>query len=528
MMSNDEIFYEEDGRVYKREFFEKKIPHYTYVYGKFVGKFFSNKKETDFAREDLYEFKIYEGEIEILKTGQDEVHYHKRRKGAVILDASQLPNKILFFQREDNHKVYYKLNLQDISFQDFTFLPLLQQNDDDEAFGTIEAYVSGFLVEYTTQVYYKKRYKELNLVSQKKKKEDVKPTKVVFEKEEDQKAKKYSPHRTSVKEKGGMSSIFWQFLFAAGLLFLGLWTGFIPFILAGLFWLFYLLYHCLFRRFLFPLLGLLLILLFIKSILSVDWHNSSNSYIPKVTKSNARPELVKVIELVSPDGKGKDILISHEMKWKGYAGEEYAGSYYIKQSELHASRAFKNQLDYNIRYDEVIYNLAQKDMHSLESLYSMFDKIREQEHLDRKSFAEMVVTFVQNIPYCLVLDGSCNVNDYKDPSIREILRVNPGQCLPFQKFGITTPVEFMTNLKGDCDSRTVLLYSILKYYGYQVAIFSSEYYKHSILGIELPYGGVTYKTAGHYYTLWETTDVFYPGKLPAEISNLNYWKLSIN
>jgi hypothetical protein len=83
-------------------------------------------------------------------------------------------------------------------------------------------------------------------------------------------------------------------------------------------------------------------------------------------------------------------------------------------------------------------------------------------------------------------------------------------------------------LNGDCDTRTLLIYTMLSHYGYDVAMLSSEYYSHSLIGINLPYNGRAYTYNTQRYVLWETTAPgIKPGILPNEISNLNYWRISL-
>ena len=80
----------------------------------------------------------------------------------------------------------------------------------------------------------------------------------------------------------------------------------------------------------------------------------------------------------------------------------------------------------------------------------------------------------------------------------------------------------MTNLKGDCDTRTLLLYTILSHYNYDVAV-SSEFYGHSILGINLP--------IMDYHIQPKTVEIHFmgnysvgskPGIISNDISNTNY------
>ncbi|HWK02586.1 MAG TPA: hypothetical protein VNS58_03095 [Puia sp.] len=102
--------------------------------------------------------------------------------------------------------------------------------------------------------------------------------------------------------------------------------------------------------------------------------------------------------------------------------------------------------------------------------------------LDPVAFAKVVVSFVQDIPYVLILDRDCNPDLYSDPFTQRYLRTSDASCSSFQRFGINTPVEFMGTLKGDCDSRTLLLFTLLDHYGYDVAILSSEVYSRRCWG----------------------------------------------
>ena len=51
---------------------------------------------------------------------------------------------------------------------------------------------------------------------------------------------------------------------------------------------------------------------------------------------------------------------------------------------------------------------------------------------------------------------------------------------------------------------------------------------HSLLGINLPYDGVTYNYNNQHYVLWETTAPnIKPGIISNQVANLNYWKISL-
>jgi hypothetical protein len=72
------------------------------------------------------------------------------------------------------------------------------------------------------------------------------------------------------------------------------------------------------------------------------------------------------------------------------------------------------------------------------------------------------------------------------------------------------------------------LYTIFSHYDYDVALLSSEFYGHSILGINLPISGTAFNYKNQRYVMWETTAPnCKPGVIPNEISNTNNWRISL-
>jgi len=196
------------------------------------------------------------------------------------------------------------------------------------------------------------------------------------------------------------------------------------------------------------------------------------------------------------------------------------------------SKGFKDRLivprDPLQGYDGMLYALHANDRGLLSGVYLLMDSIRDQHHPDATTFAKVIVSFVQDIPYSLVVDRDCNPDLYADPFTRQYLRTPDASCSGYQRFGINTPVEFMATLKGDCDTRTLLLYTVLDHYGYDVAILSSEIYSHSLLGIVLPLPGVAYPFHDKNYLLWETTTPgMPPGVIAPSLNNIFNWRVSL-
>ena len=96
------------------------------------------------------------------------------------------------------------------------------------------------------------------------------------------------------------------------------------------------------------------------------------------------------------------------------------------------------------------------------------------------------------------------------------------------KNGVATPLEFFYNKKGDCDTRTVLIYTILKRFGYDVVILNSNLYQHSVIAVNLPSYGDYKSINGKKYYFWETTSQGWElGVLPPDNWDISKWYLAL-
>lgn len=125
---------------------------------------------------------------------------------------------------------------------------------------------------------------------------------------------------------------------------------------------------------------------------------------------------------------------------------------------------------------------------------------------------EYVCSSIQDIPYTLVLDdpngcpcekpfgsfsGNCRVQQDGD-----------GCCEGVTPFGVYSPFEFVYHETGDCDTRALLAFTILKEMGFDVAVMVSRSEHHSVLGVANigKFGDSYGKNAyGKKYFLWELT-----------------------
>ncbi|HIB46912.1 MAG TPA: hypothetical protein EYN07_02195 [Flavobacteriaceae bacterium] len=215
--------------------------------------------------------------------------------------------------------------------------------------------------------------------------------------------------------------------------------------------------------------------------------------------------------------------------WNDNYGKNYTASLTIREQDylalykhLEGYRARSNANFWGDLYDYI----DRTDTPKLDLVLNAFAEIQREQQLDQMEFAEMVVSCIQDIPYAFVFEAACMPAKNYEYSIRKVLEECPACCVGGVKFGVQNPLSFLQSLKGDCDSRTVLIYSILKHFDYDVAILNSDFYRHSILGINLPASG-TYKTHyGKRYVLWETTAKYFKaGDLPANFNDVTHWNV---
>jgi len=201
---------------------------------------------------------------------------------------------------------------------------------------------------------------------------------------------------------------------------------------------------------------------------------------------------------------------NYEQAWYDLSqGHDFTLRVSVSGQNLCESAKYRDDLEINEWKDDFDYwrqvyvSLIQFDHPKMKELFARFKKLRDEQNLDYAEFAEAIITFIQNIPYVLVLNKSAKeaikdgefyrvyIEDEKRPYIENI------------KHGIHSPIEFLHTQEGDCDTRTVLAYAILSYFEYDVAIINTA--DHSMIGINIPGNGTSITYHGKKYYLWEIT-----------------------
>ena len=210
--------------------------------------------------------------------------------------------------------------------------------------------------------------------------------------------------------------------------------------------------------------------------------------------------------------------------WLDYYNSETYKTQYSLLEEWH-EKAYQDRENLTIEnwssdndfWQQVYRRLYDQSKDQLAFVQDSLQAIGDSLHLDRDDFARMVVSFVQDIPYNYIRPDSCDAKHADFP------------CVPNVSYGLYSPVEFLCTLQGDCDTRTVLIFTLLRNFGYEPVIVNSNEYLHSMIALDIPNSGESLEYRGKRYAFWETTNVgWLPGMLPPEMKNTNYWKVILD
>lgn len=559
---NIEPFLGEDGKNYHTVTKEISTPRKTFLKGIITGKYRGDRIPSEL---DLFDFEIYEAKV--LCHSKDDFRKNKafefprdfknidnvdKIKGTVF-PKEKLPTTLAVLITANEKS--FGINVLDPQLYEFTSERKYHQIEGDEVFGQFNAFISGYVFDYEKTIVQEivgpiieQKTQPLTAPIATSSPCEISSTETgAIQTKGNYTQKEYycknHDHKVWGKYEANKStheSNFGCFSFIVGIFSLLFIILFLIFALPGLIYIVILsivlflidLFGPFIKRFL-RIGGALLFIAFLISIYLTTLKRS-NHYTPTPTiVDNSREQIIEKTPIkVKTDEPIIDSLLTRYRIWKDYDGKRYQGKYEIKLSELNDSKYYKNHISYPKNsinsYDKIIYSLKENDKYKLNGVYRLFDSIAVSNNLSKIKFAEMVVSFVQDIPYALIVERACDPNLYNDDFTRDYLQSANAACDGNQRFGINTPVEFLANLKGDCDSRTLLLYTILSHYNYDVAVLSSEQYSHSLLGINLPLNGTAYNYRGNKYVLWETTSPnTKPGIIPNLISNLNNWRISL-
>ena len=265
--------------------------------------------------------------------------------------------------------------------------------------------------------------------------------------------------------------------------------------------------------------------------------NKSKDLVPVETKDGK----IKISPPIKTDQKegsnNKDFSTEKEIQWFDFINNQYLAKYatsslmFFESQKTAAKLATKGNPSSTISYYNGLYaGMVNNDNPKIQEIVKQFAEKSRAKNLNQLETAEMVTTFVQEIPYYLVHDYTCQqVIDNSNSAFITSYHRDGKPCLPNIPGGVQSPYEFLHNLKGDCDTRSLLAFAILKELHISASIWVSEAYGHSILGVGLPVAGGVYKTVEgvNHYGVELTAKGFRIGMVGPDNKNMSNWDIAL-
>ena len=278
-------------------------------------------------------------------------------------------------------------------------------------------------------------------------------------------------------------------------------------------------------------------------IIAGIYGEGAGSFIPdnrKNTKSgNIKTTPPRKTSRTDENGSNiQDQLFDKKISWFDFINNKHFVEYGTYASDFSDSRKSReanvlNLKGYNdpVKYFNKIYSKAvEVDNHKLDSIVKKIQSDVKKYKYGNIDIARSVVTMIQEIPYVLVHDKTCKEIVREDQGFCAEYHQEGKPCLPSIKGGVQTPYEFIHNLKGDCDTRSLLGHLILQKLGIPSSVWVSMAYGHSILGVGLPIGTGSYKTIKgvKHYAVELTAKGFDLGMISPDQKNMNNWDIALN
>ena len=458
------------------------------IHGDFLGRYHANEISTLSSFDD-YNINIIDGKV---SNAKKTTYYEVISDESISFRLSKLENvKITIDEQGGNFEHVFVEDLEDVIVYDIEFLDVIKEGKS--TLGTIKGKVYGALA-YNEEV-------ELAKLAPKPPKKNLEIIKDIAVKIKAKTERNFFP---------SLSIIFFSILFIClAILFK---EKFLIFLLFGF--------------------GIYILRSVVFFLLKIIFRSASAVFILLILlglwfvfSEGLDTSRVENDEIVVEDPPEYNELVSRPISWSDYDNRTYYGDFKFKYGDYIKSKENKEEI-IPFSEKELYSSLNNFDSNKLDLIYSTLQKIKIDNNLNRNRFAEVVVSLIQSIPYSYNIDGNCNGDDLPSAYKNDIISGTP--CISNVRHDILTPLEFFYFKKGDCDSRTVLIYTILKRFGYDVAILNSDLYSHSMIGINIPAYGKYKLINGKKYYFWETTNSGWSvGVLPPENWNISKWYLAL-
>jgi hypothetical protein len=212
-----------------------------------------------------------------------------------------------------------------------------------------------------------------------------------------------------------------------------------------------------------------------------------------------------------------DDSISFQWNWKDYKGKKRCVNFKLSKKDLNKARY--NRKSFQTANLEVWEHMFKYDLKFLKSIIKAYNLSIKKNHLNGQDALDYVVSSIQYIGYTYICAGTedsrCGFNDAskEDCKPKNVANIGtPGCCDNVIPWAVYSPFEFAYLRTGDCDTKSLFAYTILKGLGYNnvfVLHGKVEAGYHAMLGVKTPNppsrGRYIRDYDGQKIYAWETT-----------------------
>jgi uncharacterized membrane protein len=258
---------------------------------------------------------------------------------------------------------------------------------------------------------------------------------------------------------------------------------------------------------------------------------STSDFLPEDRgEGDARTEKVK------REGS-EEISSRHTIVWQNplAAGKNKATYYtadepYRSSLSAHESvRQISQNTSAKSYWGQVYSKLLVEDNQKIDSLANVVVKVAKDRNYNSLETAEYLVSLIQEIPYVLVHDNSCQEVVNQSGGFVRNYHIQRKPCLSNVVAGVQSPYEFMHTLEGDCDTRSLLGHAILRKLNISSSVWISEQYGHSILGVGVPAQSRAKKVVNGvpHYGVELTAKGFRVGMISPDQNQMRNWEIAL-
>lgn len=168
----------------------------------------------------------------------------------------------------------------------------------------------------------------------------------------------------------------------------------------------------------------------------------------------------------------------------------------LEMEDIQKRKNKDNNFEPKKYWQNIYHKIYQLNKDRMDNIVETFRKIKDRYKMSDREIILFILAFIQGIDY----------------------------MVPGNYFGLVPPPLILASSKGDCDSKALLLITILKKLNYDAILFHSIIYKHAMVGVWFYGSGKYIEFRGKKYYFCETTQTgWLLGQLPPDVDDVNNW-----